>query len=67
MSNASKVSEHVRLAAEQAGLGKALRLFPDGVMAAAERGLKPVGDHPGISPIASPAPVFDPIRFESDA
>ena len=30
--------------AEQHGLGKALKLFPDGVKAAAERGLKPLGD-----------------------
>jgi hypothetical protein len=60
----SKVPEHIRLAAEQAGLGKALKLFPDGVIAAYERGTRPVGDHPGISPTASPAPVFDPTRFE---
>lgn len=64
MSEASKVPESVRLTAEQQGLGKALRLFPDGVKAAAERGLKPLSDPPkGNSPTASPAPTFDPARF----
>jgi hypothetical protein len=60
----AQTPEQLRLMSEQAGLGKALKLFPDGVKAAVERGLKPVGDHPGISPTASPAPVFDPSRFE---
>ena len=33
---------------------------------AAERGLKPLGEPPaGLSPLASPAPIFDPTRFES--
>jgi hypothetical protein len=65
MSEASKVPESVRLMAEQHGLGKALKLFPDGVKAAAERGLKPLGAPPkGNSPIASPAPIFDPARFD---
>ena len=51
--------------AEQHGLGKALKLFPDGVKAAAERGQKPLGAPPkGNSPIASPAPIFNPARFE---
>ena len=51
MSDASNMPEHVRLAAEQHGLGKALKLYPDGVRAAAERGLKPVGQAPkGTSP-----------------
>ena len=66
MSDASISAEQLRVLCEQAGLTRALKLFPDGVKAAAERGLKPVGDHPGISPIASPAPVFDPARFERD-
>ena len=59
--------EQLRLLCEQAGLSRALELFPDGVKAAAERGLRPVCDHKGISPIASPAPVFDPTRFERDS
>jgi hypothetical protein len=65
MSDASKVAESVRLAAEQHGLAKALKLFPDSVKAAVERGLKPLGNPPkGNSPIASPAPIFNPARFE---
>ena len=64
MSDAS-VPESVRLAAEQHGLGKALKLFPEGVKAAYERGMKPLGEAPkGNSPIASPAPIFNPVRFE---
>jgi hypothetical protein len=32
-----------------------------------ERGLRPVGNPPGgYSPIAHPAPVFDPTSFERD-
>ena len=46
MSDASKSPELLRLLAEQHGLAKALKLFPDGVKAAAERGLKPLGDLP---------------------
>jgi len=67
VSDASKVPEHIRLAAEQHGLGKALKLFPDGVKSAAERGLKPLGEPPkGTSPIASPAHIFNPARFEQE-
>jgi hypothetical protein len=67
MSDTPDIPEHVRLAAEQQGLGKALKLFPDGVKAAAERGLKPLGAAPeGNAPIAQPAPIFDPARFEHD-
>ena len=67
MNDASKVPEHVRLAAEQHGLDKALKLYPDGVSAAAERGLKPLGALPkGTTSISSPAPVFNPARFERD-
>jgi len=66
MSEASLGPELLRLLCEQAGLTRALKMFPDGVKAAAERGLKPVGDHSGISPTASPAPVFDPSRFEKE-
>ena len=58
-------AETVRVLAEQAGLGKALKLFPDGVKAAVERGTKPLGDPPkGHVPTASPAPVFNPAAFE---
>jgi hypothetical protein len=65
MSDKDQLPESVRLLAEQHGLGKALKLFPDGVKAAVERGLRPLGDPPpGNSPIASPAPIFNPARFE---
>ena len=65
MSNASDIPESTRLLSEQAGLAKALKLFPDGVKAAIERGSKPIGDPPkGHVPTASPAPVFNPAAFE---
>ena len=68
MSDAPKTSDAVRLLAEQQGLAKALKLYPEGVKAAAERGLKPLGALPkGITSISSPAPVFNPARFERDA
>ena len=67
MSDASKTPNAVRLLAEQQGLSKALKLFPDGVKAAAERGLKPLGELPaGTTPISSPAPIFNPARFERE-
>ena len=67
MSDASKNSEIVRLLAELHGLSKALKLFPDGVKAAAERGLKPLGELPkGTTSISSPAHIFNPARFESE-
>jgi hypothetical protein len=66
MSDASKLPDHIRLAAEQAGLRKALKLFPDGVVSACERGTKPLGNHAALTPTSSPAPVFDPVRFETD-
>jgi hypothetical protein len=67
MSDAPKIPETIRLLAEQQGLSKALKLYPDGVMAAAERGLKPLGALPkGTTSISSPAPVFNPVRFERD-
>jgi len=67
MSDVSALAEHVRLIAEQAGLARALKLFPEGVKAAAERGLRPLGELPkGTSPIVSPAPIFDPARFERE-
>jgi hypothetical protein len=67
MSDASKTSDTVRLLAEQHGLSKALKLFPEGVKAAAERGLKPLSALPkGTTSISSPAPVFNPARFERD-
>ena len=65
MSDASKNPDTVRQLAEQHGLSKALKLYPDGVKAAAERGLKPLGELPkGTTSISSPAPIFDPARFE---
>jgi hypothetical protein len=67
MSDALKNFEAVRLLAEQQGLSKALKLFPDGVKAAAERGLKPLGELPkGTTSISSPAPIFNPARIESE-
>ena len=67
MSDAPKTPDAVRLMAEQQGLAKALKLYPDGVTAAVERGLKPLGDLPkGTTSISSPAPVFNPARFERD-
>jgi hypothetical protein len=67
MSDASKNPDTVRLLAEQHGLSKALKLFPDGVKAAAERGLKPLGELPkSTTSISSPAPIFNPARFESE-
>ena len=67
MSDPTKISELVRLLAEQQGIERALKLFPDAVQAAAERGLRPLGDlPPGNSAITHPAPVFDPARFEND-
>ena len=67
MSDASKNPDTVRQLAEQHGLSKALKLFPDGVQAAAERGLKPLGELPkGTTSISSPAPIFNPARFESE-
>ena len=53
--------------AEQHGLAKALKLYPDGVKAAAERGLKPLGERrKGTRRSASPAPIFNPARFERE-
>jgi hypothetical protein len=67
MSEASKIPDAVRLLAEQHGLAKALKLYPGGVTAAVERGLKPLGAWPkGTTSISSPAPVFNPARFERD-
>ncbi len=66
MSDASD-NEAVRLAAEQAGLQRALKLFPDAVKATFERGARPLGALPkGTPPLIHPAPVFDPTRFERD-
>ena len=68
MSDAVKTPDAVRLLAEQHGLAKAMKLYPDGVKAAAERGLKPLAALPkGTTPISSPAHIFNPARFERDA
>ncbi|MEA2978911.1 MAG: hypothetical protein QOF09_734 [Alphaproteobacteria bacterium] len=65
MDDAPKSHDAARLLAEQHGLGKALELYPDGVKAAAERGLKPLSELPaGTTSIDSPAPIFNPARFE---
>jgi len=53
--------------AEQHGLSKALKLDPEGVAAAVERGQKPLGPLPkGTTSISSPAHIFNPARFERD-
>ena len=53
--------------AEQQGLAKALKLYPEGVKAAADHGLKPLGALPkGTTSISSPAHIFNPARFERD-
>jgi hypothetical protein len=57
--------ESLRLLAQQHGLTRALEKFPDGVKAAAERGMRPVGAMPADnSPITHPAPIFDPATYE---
>jgi len=67
MGEPDKIPEVVRLLAEQQGIARALKLFPDQVGAAAERGLRPLGDLPaGNSATTHPAPVFDPARFEKE-
>jgi len=68
MSDAPKTSDAVRLMAEQHGLSKALKLYPEGVATAVERGTKPLGALPkGTTSISSPAPIFNPARFERNA
>jgi hypothetical protein len=65
MNDSAKMPEAVQQLAEQHGLSKVLRLYPEGVTAAAERGSKPIGDLPaGTTSISAPAPIFDPARFE---
>jgi hypothetical protein len=59
------ILEAVRLMAERRGLAKVLKLFPHEMQASAEKGLRPIGDAPkDASPIASPAHIFNPARFE---
>jgi hypothetical protein len=67
MSNSKPTPDVVRLLAEQAGLQRALKMFPDGVTAAVERGLRPLPTQAGadISPISTPASIFNPASFES--
>lgn len=67
MTDTPTVPEHVRLLAEQAGLQRALKLFPDGVTAAVERGLRPLPTPAGanVSPISAPASIFNPASLES--
>ena len=67
MSAAPTILEAVRLMAERRGLGKALTLFPHDMQAAAERALKPLGELPkGTTSTDSPAPIFDPARFDRE-
>ena len=61
MSNEQKISDPLRLLAEQHGLKRALEKFPDGVKSAAERGLRPLGAMPsGNSPITHPGARLQP-------
>jgi len=65
MNDTLKNPEPLQWLCEQHSLERALKLFPDGVKGAVERGLKPIGDlPPGNSPLIHPAPVFNPARFE---
>jgi hypothetical protein len=65
MSETPKFPDSVPVIAEQSGIARALTLFPDQVRAAAERGLRPLGDlPPGNSAVTHPAAVFDPARCE---
>jgi hypothetical protein len=67
MTDTTKLPDAIRHVAEQQGLSRALKLYPDAVKAAAERGLRSLGaPPPGASPTGSPAPVFNPTRFEQD-
>ena len=67
MSEGATILEAVRLMAERRGFAKVLKLYPHEMQAAAERGLKPLSEAPkGNSPIASPAPIFNPARFERE-
>jgi hypothetical protein len=66
MAKSADGTKSLRRAAEQAGLLQALKLFPDAVKAAIERGSRPLGVPPnGTPPLLHPAPVFDPVRFET--
>ena len=64
MSTTAKIPDSFAVIAEQQGLQRALAQFPDIVAAAAERGLRPLSEAPGHSPLIAPAPVFDPTTFE---
>ncbi len=65
MSSSKNALDIIKPLAELHGLQRALEKFPDGVKAAAERGLRPVGAMPaGNSPITQPAHIFNPDQFE---
>jgi len=65
MSSSEKAPDFIPALAELHGLQRAFEKFPDGVKAAAERGLRPVGAMPaGNSPITQPAHIFNPGQFE---
>jgi hypothetical protein len=67
MGEPSAILDAVRLMAERRGLGKALKLYPHEMQAAAERGLKPLGELPkGTTSISALAPIFNPARFERE-
>jgi len=64
MGEASKNPETIRQLAEQAGLGKAFKLAPEIVTACIERGQSPFSAPPAaLTPLTTPAPVFDPADF----
>lgn len=63
MSAKPNIPDTVRLIVEQQGLQRALELFPATVIAAAERGLRPLTDRPGgFAPVTPPATALDPSR-----
>jgi hypothetical protein len=67
MGEPSAILDAVRLMAERRGLGKVLKLYPHEMQAAAEKGLKPLGELPkGTTSINSPAHIFNPARFEKE-
>jgi hypothetical protein len=65
MSNKSEIPETLHMLAEQAGLKRAFKMFPDDVKAAAERGHRPIGAMPpGNPPLTHPAQIFGPEQNE---
>jgi hypothetical protein len=61
----ARSDDAVRQLAEEAGLGKAFALAPDIVAGCVERGQHPFTALPAVlTPLTTPAPVFDPASFK---